>query len=1179
MGITDELKQWIQENNLQYVDRGFGVIRIADQDYLERQVGEFEQPIHSKGGLLQLNINKQIIQYIFQGKIDNIIYKFGGQFYYTPISHIANVKLIPFKYVGSYDDSHVPDFGRSYLGVHGRYEMMNGTRDYNDWCKKAKFLKYDSLGICEKHTLAGTLPFQLQCNKNNIKSIIGYSVDVLIKHKPIEVKLYTINDAGWRNLLHINKLINVDDNDDQQISLKQLKQYSQGLVCCVLPSFQVNYQLLTALDKAFDKTYYQITTNQYYSDKQDKNLLNNIKKYLDNRWYTQVPPVLISDAYCLDKHDTHIKTTLNKQGQVKFNFQTSNHYFKSIDEMFNELELLFDQTDERLEDIFIEGLRSLDHINDICKFQIQISQLFLPSYQFDDPKLNENKQDTFLNLIAEGLEDKYSEQLYGPHGQQFQLELEERVLKEFEIIKKGGFVDYFLILWDIVNWCKSKKIQVGPGRGSAAGSVISYALGIVKIDPLQFDLIFERFLNESRIKSELPDIDLDFASDRRDEVVEYMKQKYGHDYVCRVGTYGTMQMRGVIKELARAYGIKGEKYNMNFVTKLISQDNEKWEPLFQDALSQPLLKRFIRDNSEIINDSKLALNAIKSASMHACATIIVPKIKNEQGKDLNIYQQIPLRKDQDGSLISEWEGEILAAAGYLKEDILSTRQMAKIGKMIELIEQNHAKQIDPEKISLNDNNVFDLFKKGLNQDVFHFGSSGLTNYLKQVKPKNIEELIASIALYRPGAMASNAHNDYIKLKKGELDPQYDYMLESVTKDTYGLYIYQEQIMKAAQILGGFSLSEADGVRKAMGKKIQHKMDSYKIQFVENAVSKGCSREEANSIWTKMEVFAGYGFNKSHAAAYSVIGYHCNWFKYYYPLEFWTVAFEYAKESKLQDFISEVEALGHIKIVPSNINVSGIHFYSDKNTNKIYWNLSAIKYVGSVAADAIIQERNDNGKFFSIEEFVERLSGRAVNKQTIQHLILAGCFDEMYKINNPSGRFYVMKKYFDTRKEDLPKQYDDNKQVDHFWSILQGEVSQLTKINYYKMFDQTQFGQYKNQYISSEEFIEQRSSEITAMIAGVVDECVVRKTKKDKKEYAVIKLTQDQYQMSVRVWPQQFNPDEQYYDNRFDGLKEYVKSDSNNLCIFRGKLSYNDFTKSNELVLTNRIKGPIYSIIG
>lgn len=1164
--MNEILENWLFDNFIEYEKQAINTY-VTDLGVM--QLLPYAESLTSVEGELNLNLSYDVCEDILDGEVEYFIFQFGEGFFYTPINRITNVQLNDLRYIGNYS-GYLPkdESSRVFAGLHGRYELMNGTKDYKDWCKKAKFLKFNSLGICEKNTLAGTLPFQMACDKAGLKAIIGYTAEVEdAKGERYDVKLFCINHEGWKNLLHVNKIINIDQ--EGYIEEKQIMPFLNGLAVVVFPGKHVTKPMLVQYKRNATKAFFQITTNEFQSESRDKRMLLSMKKYL-NEWTDIMDPILINDAYCLEYEDVHVKSILNKQGNTKFTYATEDHFFKSFEDCAVELEEMFDPEDGRYFDLFNNGLQGLKWLNENCQYKIETKKLFLPKYEMTEKeiKLYGDTTSMFDALIGEGLDRKFP----NTHSEEENM-LWERIAKEREVIVAGGFIDYFLILWDIINWCKKENIQTGPGRGSAAGSLISYLLGIVKIDPMRFDLLFERFLNESRIKSELPDIDVDFASDRRDDVIEYMRQRYGYDYVCRVGTYGTLQMRGVVKELARAYNYNGE-YNMNFITKLIDE-NESWGALFQSGIQNRALRNFIEDNPEIINDSKAILNAIKSTSMHACATIIVPKLQDDKGNDLSIYEQIPVRME-DEMLVSEWEGDIMAEAGFLKEDILSTKQMAKIGRIFDLVKEHTGTQLDMEEIPLDDPEVFELFQQGLNQDVFHFGSTGLTTYHKMVKPKNINELIATIALYRPGAMASNAHLDYVKLKKGEIEPEYDYMLKEVTEDTFGLYIYQEQIMKAVQVLGGFTLTEADGVRKAMGKKIKEKMDGYKVQFVKNAIEKGCPEEEAHKIWNKMEVFAGYGFNKSHAAAYSVIGYYCNWLKLHHPLEFWTVAFEFAKEEKIQDFVGEVHKLGDIEIVSPDINKSEISFKSDVKTNRIYWNLSSIKQVGPVASEEIIKERQVRGKYFSMEEFVERTEGKGVNKRTVEHLILSGCFDEMYRVKKASERLNAIKDYFSLRpKDEIPKIYLDNEGVEHFWSIKQSEISKLSNLDYHKLITQSIFQPYHTQYISCEEMMQMKAPDKkgpTHVIAGMIQEIIVRKTKKDKREYAVIQVIQDDCSAFIRVWPQQL--ENENGDPRLFDIQSLVKNQEAKLVIFRGEVCFNSFTNGNEMIVNDRIDGPL-----
>jgi DNA polymerase-3 subunit alpha len=1169
--MNDLLKNWMEDNLIEYeiieqglYKTGIGVVLLVEDTDC---VTSYEDEIN-------LKLSYRTVEDVLDGMIDYIVYKFGEGFYYTPINKITDIDIKEFKWIGEYN-GYLPknDYSRSFIGVHGRYEVMSGTKDYSDWCKKANFLQYNSLAICEKNTLAGTLPFQTACHKANIKPIIGYTAEVECDNGDrYDVKLYCINQESWQDLLIINKIINIDNL--KFISQDDLMKLISNLCVVITPGSHVNKSLLVEYKRNAHNVLFQLTTNEYRSEITDGEILDSMKEYVDSMTDI-VGCVIISDAYCLEHNNTHVKDILNKQGGVRSSSST-NHYLRSFEEIVWEFEQLFDADDKRFSSIWNQSLKGLEWISENCQFNIDTNTLFLPKYEMTEQEIAKygTTDKMFDALIDDGRWKKFHDSLWSINQQDAERILDERIAKERDVIARGGFIDYFLILWDIVNWCNKEKIQVGPGRGSAAGCLISYLLGVVKINPMQFGLIFERFLNESRIKSEMPDIDLDFASDRRDEVIAYMQQRYGHDFVCRVGTYGTLQMRGTFKELARAYNYNGE-YNLNFITQLV-EDNSSWSPIFKNSLSSKVLRNFIQDNPEIINDSKAILNAIKSISMHACATIIVPKRTDSKGNVMSVYEQLPVRME-DGMLVSEWEGDVLADAGFLKEDILSTTQMAKIGHIIDLVEQRTGERLDMEKVPLDDANVYNLFKQGMNQDVFHFGSTGLTTYLKMVKPDNIDELIASIALYRPGAMASNAHINYVRLKKGDQRPIYDYKLQEVTKDTYGLYIYQEQIMQAVQVLGGFTLTEADGVRKAMGKKIVDKMQGYKIQFVDNAVKLGCKLQEAESIWDKLEVFSGYGFNKSHAAAYSVVGYYCNWLKHHYPLEFWTVAFQFAKDDQISGYIGEVHKTGDIHIVAPDINKSEIEFRSNVKDQKIYWNLSSIKFIGTSSAEEIIKERRNNGKYFSMEEFVERTSS-SINKRVVENLIMSGCFDEMYKVKKVIDRYGIIEDYYATRKDDIPERFTQNKDVGYFWSIQQNEISKLSNLDYTELILQSMFADNYQQYITSEEFAQMKVSSKKGpvkVISGLIQEIIVRKTKKDRRPYAVIKIHQDDCPMYIRVWSDVFENIDQ--DPRLFKLQETIAQDGKNLAIFRGEIRFNSYTNTNELTLSKGLSGALCQI--
>jgi DNA polymerase III alpha subunit len=494
---------------------------------------------------------------------------------------------------------------------------------------------------------------------------------------------------------------------------------------------------------------------------------------------------------------------------------------------------------------------------------VDLDNFHLPDYVLteEQSKNFKDKNELFLSLVEEGFKIRV------PKGKE--KEYRERLDREIGVISQGyNLEDYFLILWDIIHWCDSNNILVGIGRGSAGGCLISFLLGIVRLDPIKYDLLFERFLNENRIKKSLPDVDCDFEGLRRDDIKAYMENRFGLDNVCSVGTYANMKLKMAISDLAKLNNIDFATSKMiTAILDDVENEGTKWDDIFRLCSTSERLRSFVKYNGDIINDIQLILMQPRSASVHACATIVTPSNKT-------IFEWFPVKKmknknDQD-VLVSEWEGFYLDKAGFLKEDILGIQQLDKFKFIMNLVKSNRDKTIDIYNLNLEDKKVFKYFSNGWNEDVFQFGTRGLKQYSKEVRPDSVEELTAMNALFRPGAMKSNAHSDYVDIKFGKKEPEYDYMLKSVTSKTYGLYIYQEQTMLAAQKLGGFTLAEADMMRKVMlnsaGKKQERdKFYLYMNAFVDGAVKNGCDKNEATRIWNKLEAFAAYGFNRCFSA--------------------------------------------------------------------------------------------------------------------------------------------------------------------------------------------------------------------------------------------------------------------------------------------------------------------------
>lgn len=1092
------INEWCEKNNITVEELEDNVFICDDKKYLliEEKKINGEDLIFDKDFKLLLS-DKEIL---ISETVDYLLYEFGENYYY---SSKEEVQMIPFKYVGKYI-SQEKDF--SFLGIHGKYDLCNGSRSYSDWCKKAKFLGITSLGICETNTLAGTFSFQLTCKEFGIKPIFGETVDL---KEGSNIKLYVKNENGWKNLLLINSQINVF-GENKNVSINYVLEHSDGLVCVInADTYNIDEKFVDKIKDVFgEDLYFQFDPVEWGSDERDKKYLVYLKTYLEK---IDIKPVLICDAYYLEKEDAHIRSILNKIGGIKFQYQSLDQYFKPIEDIINQVSSLFKEDDKRKDVIINDGLYNINEIVEKCNFEINTKKLFLPEYEMSDfeKKIYDDNEDLLYNLVFDALDEK------GINDQQYI----DRAEEELRVIKKGNIINYFLILWDIITWCKQNEIIVGLGRGSAAGSLVAYCLGITNLDPIKYKLLFERFINEARLLGELPDIDTDFESSRRDDVINYIEQKYGKSLFCLVGTYGNAKLKNAIKALQREKGSNFKKDN--YITSIIGDgdiDEQNIIELFELAsqLSKEDkndLKEYLNENFDTINNLPLILNQPITQSIHACATIILPKSIN------SIYEAIPV-KIMDGKIVSEWEGKQLEKAGFLKEDILGLTQLDKFSDIIKLIKINKNIDIKLEDIPLDDKDVFDYFGKGYTEDVFQFGL-GLKGYSIELKPDTVEDLIASNALYRPGAMESNAHIDYIKIKHGFLEPKYDMFLRDVTEDTFGLYIYQEQVMKAFQIITESSLSEADSFRKIITKtkagKITDDVKKYQDLFISSYIKKGNTQENSEEVWNKLVAFAGYGFNRSHAACYGVTAYHCQWFKYHYPLEFWTVSLKHSKKEKIVDRLSEINKTKNVKIYSPDINKSGVDFITDTKTNGIYWSLLDINQLGDVAVSKIINERDKNGEFFSFDEFLSRVK---LSKTIVTNLILSGAFDEIEDIDSPKQRKKLINRFYEKQKLQLDEIYKSTvSNYDHFWEKMCRDVCKFSFINYYDIFNLSTFTNYK-QFITSDDLILDSNLDEECVAIGLVQTFSEGKTKNGP--YCKIVIDNNYDTIKITVWPETYS---------------------------------------------------------
>ena len=579
---------------------------------------------------------------------------------------------------------------------------------------------------------------------------------------------------------------------------------------------------------------------------------------------------------------------------------------------------------------------------------------------------------------------------------------------------------------------------------------------------------------------DMPDIDVDFATVGRDKVKEYIRNKYGIDFSCSVGTYTRMKLKTCIKDFAKIKGLSFDYTNK--ITKEIDDQIEcEFADLFEFACKSKSLFKFIQEYPEIVHAVHYSLMGCKAESVHPSAVIIVPK-KDEEGNDTSVYEWMPIKKI-DGLLVSEWEGKYTEQALFLKEDILGLNQLDKFHDIISLIKKNHNISIDTNDIPFDDAEVFRYFRKGWCEDVFQFGTMSLMNYCKQVKPTEFSDLVAMTALFRPGPIASNAHSAFADIKNGKKKPKFDYGIENITGETYSLLVYQEQMMSIIHQLGGLSLIEAENARKYIKKKKFKELNALGDEFIRGAIANGCPEKEAEIIWDKMNAFSAYSFNKSHAVAYTLMSYWSQWFKVNYPLEFWTVSLQYSDESEIPYRLSEMKKIGvEIEIRQPDINYSESNFTCDSENNRIFYSLNKIKGVGDVAVKCLMETRKNGGQFFSLDEFLSRVPSK-VNKSVVKWLIVAGAFDIVENINQPRDRRKLLEKYLIEIKGDkeLPADYntEEARVTNSFWIMEQKRLTGFGEIDYENMLPNKKM---KRLFVNESDFFISRD-ETEVCIAG------------------------------------------------------------------------------------------------
>ena len=876
----------------------------------------------------------------------------------------------------------------THLHLHTDYSLLDGAISIEKLISHGQEHKLKALAITDHGNIFGAVKFFQACKKAKIKPILGmeayFTEDATIKspqNKYYHLIILVENEIGYKNLC---KLISYSFKEGfyfkNRIDYQILEKYSEGLIvtsACLgghIPKLLLandleilNNRLQWFID-VFGKERFYLEVQP--EDQQEQKILNNKLYTLAKE--RNLSLVAAGDCHypSLADHEAHeVMLSIQTHGKItdpdRYTFGDCRTYIRSPQEM---LDIFKDHP----EAVWNSGV-----IADRCNFEFQTDKLHFPKFEVPEKETSESYftllcQKGFENLVKKGRipETRFNE-------------YQSRLTLEIDLISKMGYIGYFLVVGDFIQWAKDQSIPVGPGRGSAAGSLVAWALQITNIDPLKYGLLFERFLNPERVS--MPDIDIDFCIEGRERVIEYVRKKYGHDNVCQIITFGTMMAKGVLKDAARALSIPFEDANM--ITSLIP--NQLNITLEEAKKLEPRLEEMIKSNASVAKLFEIAerLEGLtRHASKHAAGIVISPERVDDV---LPIY--IPPKTTD---LVTQYAMTELESLGFLKMDFLGLKTLTLIDQTIRMIEKNHTVFIDIDMIPLDDPKTFSLLCAGNTSGIFQFESSGLKEVLRKLHPDKFEDLIAVNALYRPGPLGSGMVEDYIERRHGRQKVHYLFPeLAHILEETYGVIVYQEQVMKIASTIAAYSLGEADILRRAMGKKKAEVMAEQKEIFITKSIKNSFDGKKAGELFDLMAYFAGYGFNKSHSAAYALIAYQTAYLKANYPAEFMAVliTLDANNPEKMVFYLEEAKNMG-IEILPPDINSSDIQFTVPKLTT-ILFGLQGIKNVGPTALHNILEQRAKK-RFTSLFDFCLRVDLRLCNKRVIEHLIFAGAFDAL-----------------------------------------------------------------------------------------------------------------------------------------------------------------------------------------
>jgi len=1012
--------------------------------------------------------------------------------------------------------------------IHTQYSICEGAIKIDDLAIYCKENKIPNIGICDSYNLCGALEFAEKISKSGTQPIIGTQINFSLENSIGKLPLFARSSLGYKNLIKLSSKSYLDSNGETEAHCKtnQLKNTNEGLILLsgnhhglFGKLFKQNKlkqieETTKELKNIFrDRFYLEI---QRHNEPGEENYENFIIKISETN---QIPLIATQEVFYLKKdmyeaHDALIcigeKNFVDDPNRVKFSDQ---HFIKKNEDIAS----LFKDIPEALENNYNFPYR--------FDFKPKKSSPVLPTIKTEE---NITVEDELLAQAKDGLKNRLEKYILKSNSdvnrEKISKIYDDRLAHELNIINSMNYPGYFLIVSDYIRWSKKNNIPVGPGRGSGAGSLVAYCLDITDIDPIKFDLIFERFLNPDRIS--MPDFDIDFCEEKRNLVFEYLKSKYKNG-VAHIITFGKLKARMAIRDMGRVLGLPYG--HVDKISKMIPFDPSRPLSLQESIDREPRFKEEIRNNKKVKKLIELSLKVEglnRNMATHAAGVVIAGE---------NLSEQVPLYKDHSADLIlpsTQFDMHSSESAGLVKFDILGLTALTVISKTIKMLKQKNI-NLDTSKINLQDQNVFKLLTTGETTGLFQLESTGVRATLRQMKPTEFNDIVALVALYRPGPMSNIP--TYNECKNGQRTPDYIHeTLEKILKPTYGIIIYQEQVMQIAQTLANFTAGEADILRRAMGKKKRVELEKQKEKFVSGALKNGIKKDVASYVFTKIEPFADYGFNKSHAVAYALIAFQTAYLKTYHKEEFIAASMSttLTNTSKLREYVEELKRL-NVEVIRPSINNCFAEFKAE--TNKIFYGLGAIKSVGFEAISNIVNEREKNGKFKTFTDFINRTDPKDVNKLQLEGLVKAGAFDEIdlnrkklfeaipkiiqtikskheEKVSNQKNLFdNITNKDNEIFKFEATKPWTKKELLSEEFVSLGFYISDHPLNEYKEFFNELKINSYK-------EFI--NNSKPEALVAGTIMSIQEKKSAKGN-SYAIVKFSDNKSEFEIFLFSDLF----------------------------------------------------------